>query len=199
MLRVCAIATAATIVSRAGTALADPTVEVLNLGTSGCESAAIKVLKDAFGQGGRQGNDSAAGGDAMNVAMRSRHFANDHPDVAILKGPSVTGRRPEGSLRSDFASVALQARVGTMEIRRPAVRHPSCGLGVDESTAAGKGERPAAQNLGRIQLAAGHFSQSAQPDIASSARHLARATERTSRGSRNHPLTTRCSYKRIES
>jgi glucose/mannose transport system substrate-binding protein len=101
MLRLGAIAAAAAFMLQAGTALAEPTVEVLHYWTSGGESAAINVFKDAFAKAGGKWIDSpvaGGGGDAMNAVLRSRHLANDRPDIAILKGPNVTEWRDIGVL-----------------------------------------------------------------------------------------------------
>jgi glucose/mannose transport system substrate-binding protein len=87
-----------------------PTVEVLHYWTSGGESAAINVFKDAFTKAGGKWIDSpvaGGGGDAMNAVLRSRHLANDRPDVAILKGPNVTEWRDLGVL-ANLSDVAEQ-------------------------------------------------------------------------------------------
>ncbi len=76
----------------AGSAQAEPKLEVLHYWTSGGESLAINVFADALGDAGGKWVDqpvAGGGGDAMNTVLRSRVIAGDPPGMTVLKGPVV--------------------------------------------------------------------------------------------------------------
>jgi glucose/mannose transport system substrate-binding protein len=85
----------------AGSAQAEPSIEVLHYWTSGGESLAINTFADAFKKAGGNWVDqpvAGGGGDAMNTVLRSRVIAGDPPGMTIMKGPVVAEWANEGAL-----------------------------------------------------------------------------------------------------
>lgn len=107
MLRKTILAAAVATVALAGTAKAEPSVEVLHWWTSGGEAAAVKTLVDEFAANGGKWVDmpvAGGGGGAAMQALRARVLAGNAPSAVQIKGPTIQEWYEEGAL-ADISDV----------------------------------------------------------------------------------------------
>lgn len=96
------------LLASAGTAIAEPQVEVLHWWTSGGEARAVGVLQEEFAANGGTWTDmpvAGGGGDAAMTALRARVLAGNAPTAVQLKGPAIQEWYEEGVL-ADISAVA---------------------------------------------------------------------------------------------
>ncbi|WP_156946017.1 ABC transporter substrate-binding protein [Roseicyclus elongatus] len=99
---------AAGLMVSAGSAVAEPQVEVLHWWTSGGEARSVAVLQEEFAANGGTWTDmpvAGGGGDAAMTALRARVLSGNAPTAVQLKGPAIQEWYEEGVL-ADISSVA---------------------------------------------------------------------------------------------
>lgn len=118
---------AAGVILSAGSALAEPQVEVLHWWTSGGEARAVSVLQEEFAESGGTWTDmpvAGGGGDAAMTALRARVLAGNAPTAVQLKGPAIQEWYEEGVL-ADISEVAEENNWGEL-LPESIAQHMKC-------------------------------------------------------------------------